>query len=371
MIRFGAHIVLVLRYLLSNEMEDEFEEKLVTVGDLIINMYVRYLFSEGQEELVGVYASQLERDVCIDLFVDMMELRLNSSLHTMYKLFLSAVEYLPFSSGDASKACFEEIIERVLSRSRETKPHQYSEDFSDVVEQHHLQALQKAMIIQWLCFTPPSSIPGFEMITGKLLIRALMHSNTLFREFSLISMRRVPELPVGPHKLLAILAEPLKQKENLFSLEDQEVSDNLEEFEDWHEYYSLDATYRGWLRCEMENSSVPPEMLSAEEKDQAVAAATQTLELAFLLLEREERPWLNAVETSPFESSELVFLELHATAILCLPSGECMIPDATSCTALTSALYSTVSEEDMLHRQLKVESISLLLKAIWILCFKI
>lgn len=52
-----------------------------------------------------------------------------------------------------------------------------------------------------------------------------------------------------------------------------------------HEYYSLDATYRGWLRCEMENSSVPPEMLSAEEKDQAIAAATQTLELAFLLLE--------------------------------------------------------------------------------------
>ncbi|VAH13155.1 unnamed protein product [Triticum turgidum subsp. durum] len=355
MIRFGAHIVLVLRYLLSNEMEDEFEEKLVTVGDLIINKYVRYLFSEGQEELVGVYASQLERDVCIDLFVDMMELRLNSSLHTMYKLFLSAVEYLPFSSGDASKACFEEIIERVLSRSRETKPHQYNEDFSDVAEQHHLQALQKAMIIQWLCFTPPSSIPGFETITGKLLIRALMHSNTLFREFSLISMRRVPELPVGPHKLLAILAEPLKQKENLFSLEDQEVSDNLEEFEDWHEYYSLDATYRGWLRCEMENSSVPPEMLSAEEKDQAVAAATQTLELAFLLLEREERPWLNAVETSPFESSELVFLELHATAILCLPSGECMTPDATSCTALTSALYSTISEEDVLHRQLKVE----------------
>lgn len=35
-----------------------------------------------------------------------------NSLHTMYKLFLSAVEYLPFSSGDASKACFEEIIER-------------------------------------------------------------------------------------------------------------------------------------------------------------------------------------------------------------------------------------------------------------------
>jgi len=355
MIRFGAHIVLVLRHLFSDEMDDELDEKLVTVGDLIINMYVRYLFSEDQEELVGVYASQLQHDLCINLFVEMMELRLNSSLHTMYKLFLSAVEYLPFSSDDASKACFEEIIERVLSRSRQTKPSKYDEDFSDVAHQHHLQSLQKAMVIQWLCFTPPSSIPDFQMITGKLLIRALVHSNTLFREFSLISMRRVPELPAGPHKLLAILAEPLKQKENLISLEDPEVSDNLLEFEDWHEYYSLDATYRSWLKIEMKNAAVSPEMLSAEEKDQAVAAAKETLDLAFLLLCRDERPWLYAVESSPFESSEVIFLELHASAMLCLPSGECMLPDATSCTALTSALYSTVSEDDVLHRQLKVD----------------
>ncbi|CAN6381913.1 unnamed protein product [Urochloa humidicola] len=355
MIRFGAHVVLVLRYIFSDEMEDELEEKLVTVGDLIINLYVRYLFSEDQEELVGVYASQLQCDLCINLFVEMMELRLNSSLHTMYKLFLSAVEYLPFSSGDASKACFEEIIERVLSRSRQTKPGKYDEDFSDVAHQHHLQSLQKAMVIQWLCFTPPPSIPDFQMITGKLLIRALMHSNTLFREFSLISMRRVPELPAGPHKLLAILAEPLKQKENLISLEDQEVSDNLKEFEDWHEYYSLDATYQNWLKVEMQNAAVSPEMLSAEENEQAVAAAKETLELAFLLLKKDERPWLDAVESSPFESSEPIFLELHASAMLCLPSGECMLPDATSCTALTSALYSTASEQDVLHRQLKVD----------------
>ncbi|KAL6908067.1 hypothetical protein ACP4OV_002237 [Aristida adscensionis] len=334
-IRFGAHIVLVLRYLFSDEMEDEFEEKLVAVGDHIINTYVRYLFSEQQEELVGLYASQLERDLCIDLFVEMMELRLNSSLHTMYKLFLSAVE--------------------VLSRSRETKPIKYDEDFSDVAQKHHSQSLQKAMVIQWLCFTPPPSIPDFQIITAKLLTRALMHSNTLFREFSLISMRRIPELPAGPHKLLAILAEPLKQKENLFSLEDPEVSDNLQEFEDWHEYYSLDATYRSWLKVEMENAAVSPEMLSVEEKDQAVAAARETLELALLLLFKDERPWLNALESSPFESAELIFLELHATATLCLPSGECMLPDATSCTALTSALYSTVSEVDVLHRELKVD----------------
>lgn len=153
----------------------------------------------------------------------------------------------------------------------------------------------------------------------------------------------------------------------------------------------------------MQNAAVSPEMLSAEENDQAVAAAKETLELAFLLLKskfingciiwyssmkvyflcckisdsickyltsfylflcsyllqsEDERPWLDAVESSPFESSEPIFLELHASAMLCLPSGECMLPDATSCTALTSALYSTASEEDVLHRQLKVGSFS-------------
>jgi hypothetical protein len=51
-----------------------------------------------------------------------------------------------------------------------------------------------------------------------------------------------------------------------------------------HEYYSLDATYRNWLKVEMVNATVAPEILSTEEKDQAVAAAQETLELAFLLL---------------------------------------------------------------------------------------
>lgn len=68
-------------------------------------------------------------------------------------------------------------------------------------------------------------------------------------------------------------------------------------------------------------------------------------------------PWLNAVQTSLYEPTENVFLELHATAILCLPSGESMCPDATLCTALASALYSSVSEEDVLKRQLMVKFI--------------
>ncbi|KAG2241600.1 hypothetical protein Bca52824_096420 [Brassica carinata] len=35
-----------------------------------------------------------------------------------------------------------------------------------------------------------------------------------------------------------------------------------------------------------------------------------------------------------------MFLELHATSMLCLPSGECLRPDATVCAALMSAVYA-------------------------------
>lgn len=45
---------------------------------LIVCRYAMFLFSKQHEELVGIYASQLARHRCIDLFVHMMELRLNS-----------------------------------------------------------------------------------------------------------------------------------------------------------------------------------------------------------------------------------------------------------------------------------------------------
>ena len=38
MIRFGAHLVLVLRYLLAEEMKDIFREKIMNIGDLILHM---------------------------------------------------------------------------------------------------------------------------------------------------------------------------------------------------------------------------------------------------------------------------------------------------------------------------------------------
>lgn len=38
MMRFGAHLVLVLRYLLADQMKDDFKEKIMAVGDLILHM---------------------------------------------------------------------------------------------------------------------------------------------------------------------------------------------------------------------------------------------------------------------------------------------------------------------------------------------
>lgn len=64
--------------------------------------------------------------------------------------------------------------------------------------------------------------------------RLLFYSNILFREFALISMWRIPSIPNGAHKLLSLLAEPLRQNSETFSaLEDNGVLENLKEFEDW------------------------------------------------------------------------------------------------------------------------------------------
>lgn len=354
MMRLGAHLVLVLRYLLEDQMKDDFKEKLLMVGDLILHMYAMFLFTKQHEELVGIYASQLARHRCIDLFVHMMELRLNSSIHVRYKIFLSAIEYLPFAPEDDSKGSFEEIIERVLSRSREIGVGKYDNE-TDVAEQHRLQSLQKAMVIQWLCFTPPSTINNSRSVSMKLLFRALIHSNVLFREFALISMWRVPAMPIGAHTLLSLLAEPLKQlSDELVSIESHEFSENLKEFQDWSEFYSCDATYRNWLKVELENAEISPVELSDEEKQKEVIAARETLDTSLSLLQRQENPWLVPTEDRVLEIDEPVFLELHATAMLCSSAADCMVPDATLCTTLMSALYSSVSEEEVLNRQIMV-----------------
>ncbi|KAF7814004.1 nuclear pore complex protein NUP107 [Senna tora] len=352
MIRFGAHLVLVLRHLIADEMKDTFRDKILSVGDLILNMYAMFLFSKQHEELVGIYASQLARHRCIDLFVHMMELRLNSSVHVKYKIFLSAMEYLPFSTVDDSKASFEDIIERILSRSREIKVGKYDK-LTNVAEQHRLQSLQKAKVIQWLCFTPPSTITNVKDVSERLLLRALVHSNILFREFALISMWRVPAMPIGAHTVLSFLAEPLKQQSETLD-EDYNVSEDLREFQDWSAYYSCDATYRNWLKIELENAEVPVPELSLEEKERTISTAKETLDASLSLLERKETPWLASIADDVYESAETVFLQLHATAMLCLPSGECLCPDATVCTTLMSALYSSAGQEVVLSRQLMV-----------------
>lgn len=71
-----------------------------------------------------------------------------------------------------------------------------------------------------------------------------------------------------------------------------------------------------------------------------------------VLVTGRESSWLVLVEDCISISAEPVFLELHATAML--PSGDCMSPDATVCTTLMSCLYSSVSEDIVLNRQLMV-----------------
>lgn len=123
-------------------------------------------------------------------------------------------------------------------------------------------------------------------------------------------------MPIGAQELLSLLAEPLKQLSETPDTFQDYVSENLKEFQDWvcfcfhttqiigtdnilftfvcmlirvlifkqSEYYSCDATYRNWLKIELANADVSPVELSVEEKQRAIEAAKETLNLSLLLL---------------------------------------------------------------------------------------
>lgn len=82
----------------------------------------------------------------------------------------------------------------------------------------------------WVCVSACLDLKVVLLIVNHFFVC----SNVLFREFALISMWRVPAMPLGAHTLLRLLAEPLNQlTETPFLAEDYDVSENLKEFNDW------------------------------------------------------------------------------------------------------------------------------------------
>ncbi|KAG6549031.1 hypothetical protein Mapa_009474 [Marchantia paleacea] len=354
MIRFGAHLVLVLRYILSDELKEQFKEKLWLIGDLILNTYAIFLFTQKKEELVGVYASQLAPHLCVELYVHMIDLRENESVPVKYKIFKSAIEYLPFISEDGTKGSFADIISRVLSKSRDIKSD--SRPLAKVeISGQRLQTIRKAHAVQWLCFLPPPSLSSVDVLRAELLARALEYSNILFREYSLSCLWRTPEMPVGAHVLLGHLAEPLNQPTDaLLSLDQLRVQENLQEFEEWREYYACDALYRNWLKIEQGNSVVPIDELSSDEKERAATAAQQALDAASSLLQRNHGMWLAGVDDVAEDDLAPDWVELQCTGMLSSSSGSSLVPDASVCTALVDALYNCGAIQGV-QRQLTVD----------------
>ncbi|KAL3694255.1 hypothetical protein R1sor_007906 [Riccia sorocarpa] len=358
MIRFGAHLVLVLRYILADEIKEQFREKLGLIGDLILNTYAIFLFTQRREELVGIYASQLAPHLCVELYVHMMELRENESVPVKYKIFKAAIEYLPFISEDGTKGSFSDIVTRVLSKSREIRSDsQVLAKVESLGERQ--QTVRKAHAVQWLCFLPPSSLQNVEMVRAELLARALEYSNLLFREYSLSSLWRTPEMPVGAHVLLGHLAEPLNQPTDaLLSLDQHRVQENLQEFEEWREYYACDALFRNWLKIEQGNSAVPNNELSSDEYERAAAAAQQALDAAYSLLQRNNGMWLAGIDDIPEDDEVPDWIELQCTGMLSSSSGSSLVPDATVCTALVDALHNCGADEGV-RRQLAVRYLAI------------
>lgn len=354
MIRFGAHLVLVLRHILDEDVKEQFREKLWLVGDLILNTYAIFLFTQRREELVGIYAAQLAPYLCEELYLHMMELRQNDSVLVKYKIFRSALENLPFNAGDPLKGCVSNILRRVLSRSREVKQKARNLKVEDVEEYHQQESLQKAVVVQWLCFTPPAHLENAKQLCVELLARAVQHSNLLLREFALISLRRNCKMPAGAHKLLGYLVEPLKHSIEYSLYPQHSMQENVHEIQEWREYFTCDALYRNWMKIEMSNAQIPT--LSFEEKDMALMAANEAIGAMSSFLQRRGYAWLTGPEFVPEYLTCPEWIELHAVGVLVSPSGNCLVPDATVCTALRSSIYACVGEGTVILRQLMVET---------------
>lgn len=95
-------------------------------------------------------------------------------VHIYRKIEWALSLYIEVRNCKSCKSFLIMYLNRVLSRSREVKSGKYDES-TDIAEQHRLQSLQKAMAVQWLCFTPPSTIADVKDVSTKLLLRALMH----------------------------------------------------------------------------------------------------------------------------------------------------------------------------------------------------
>eukprot|EP00250_Pteridium_aquilinum_P018743 c24191_g1_i1 orf=1363-4599(-) len=354
MIRFGAHLVLVLRHILAEDVREQFREKLWLVGDLILNTYCIFLFTQRREELVGIYAAQLAPYLCEELYLHMMELRQNDSVLVKYKIFRSALENLPFGAEDPLKGCVSNILDRLLGRSRDAKAKIRHFKVEEVEEHYRQESLQKAVVVQWLCFTPPSSLENAEQLRVELLARAAQYSNLLLREFGLVSLRRNHKMPVGVHMLLGYLVEPLKHPID-YSLYPQHcLQENVSEIQEWREYFTCDALYRNWLKIELSNAQVPA--LSPEEKDISLTAANEAISAMTAFLQRRGYGWLTVPQSVGEGAAYPSWLEIHAVGVLVSASGNYLVPDATVCTALRSSLYSVVKEDIVLGRQVKVET---------------
>ncbi|KAI5063312.1 hypothetical protein GOP47_0021859 [Adiantum capillus-veneris] len=354
MIRFGAHLVLVLRHILADDVKEQFREKLWLVGDLILNTYAIFLFTQRREELVGTYAAQLAPYLCEELYLHMMELRQNDSVLVKYKIFLSALENLPFGTEDPLKGSVSNILERLLSRSRDVKRKVRHIKLEEVEEHQRQDSLEKAVVVQWLCFAPPSNLENAEELRLELLARAAHYSNLLLREFGLVSLRRNHKMPVGVHMLLGYLVEPLKQPLDYSLYPQLNLQENVSEIQEWREYFTCDALYRNWLKVEAANAQI--QELSPEEKDLSLTAANEAISAMTSFIQRRGYAWLAESQCIGELTAFPLLLEIHAVGTLVSVSGSCLVPDATVCTALKSSLFSCVGEDTIHGRQVKVHT---------------
>ncbi|OIT35898.1 stromal 70 kda heat shock-related protein, chloroplastic [Nicotiana attenuata] len=167
------------------------------------------------------------------------------------------------SSSIGSISIANGTMKRINSSSQETRDGNY--DFKEkVAELHRLQSFQKAVVIQWRCYTLSSAVDGSSSVIMKLLLWIFMHS----KEFLKI----------------------------------------LKEFQNCSKFYSCDATQHKRLMVELEIAEFSQDELSNEESQKAVIAVREALYTSLLFLQWKENLGLVPTQDHFFKEVVLDFL---------------------------------------------------------------
>lgn len=226
LIRFLAHLVLVLRLLAKSHNED--------IGDEVLKAYVKVLINQGDPHLVAYYVATLPQEDQVTMYADFLENVTNSEER---RLCLEAAEMLELQV----EAITQRVVENI--RNKESKDGQYK---FNLLSQTTEEDLTKISALDWVIMYPQQRAEA--MWQTNALIRTFLSGGKL--EAARMAFNKIPpdsvQLVLSQNEATAMDETDIMNSEQLPQRVAASVREYLchkayldaqEGFSDWFQHY--------------------------------------------------------------------------------------------------------------------------------------